>query len=567
MDSIAGGTMRGVAQGSDDRIFADRFEDHSGAALDFARSILERTTYGARPEDIEYFLSLASSDEDRLHAWLDQQLAWQDLPDTAAEQRIADAGYQTLDKSIEQLWADHVRGALSGGSDRYLPAAETEAARLLRAVYSRRQLYELMVEFWHDHFNVAGWDFSIAPVLAHYDRDVIRPGALGNFRQLLEDVARSTAMLLYLDNNSNRAGGYNENWARELLELHTLGSDVYFPGATHGEIEKGDDGLAVGYSDADVYDVARCFTGWTVRNGHWQLPDGPDYDNGAFLYYANWHEGGNKFVLGSWIGPLGQLEASLVMDFLCMHRQTARHLCEKLCRRLIDDEPSQALVESAAEIWHEHWQSDDQIALVVRHILTETALGEGFGAKLRRPLELLCAALRKTGAEFEPQPDSGWSPYGELLSRLRQTGHGCFRWPAPDGYPDRSDAWTSASVMGQSWRLLSRLPELRRPDDSDFLLRIQHLTLEGLPAPADRTAAGLVDLWLQRLIGRPVAAVRRTQLVDFLRQDAAPDTPLDITSGYPTGQWSAGNLSAHYTPPRLRATVAMIMMLPEFYQR
>src|SRR5699024_7396101 len=126
---------------------------------------------------------------------------------------------------------------------------------------------------------------------------------------MLEAVARSPAMLIYLDNKDNRAGGYNENWARELMERHTLGSNAYYPGAAHGQIPKGDDGLAIGYSDADVYDVARCFTGWTIRNGHWNLKI-PENDTGEFLFYVNWHEGGNKYVLGNFIfGPTGQMEA------------------------------------------------------------------------------------------------------------------------------------------------------------------------------------------------------------------------------------------------------------------
>ncbi len=562
MYSNTGGIMRGAVQGSGDRIFSDRFEDQSSAGPDFALRVLERATYGARPEDLDHFLSLGSNDWQRLSAWLDEQLAWQSIDDSDLDQRLAAAGYQTLDKSITELWADHVRG----GGDRYLPVAETEAARIMRAVYSRRQLYEIMTEFWHDHFSVAGWEFSIAPVFVHYDRDVIRPHALGSFRAMLEAVARSPAMLIYLDNKDNRAGGYNENWARELMELHTLGSDAYYPGAAHGQVPIGDDGLAIGYSDADVYDVARCFTGWTIRNGHWNLPQIPEYDTGDFVFFDNWHEYGSKYVLGDWIDPLGQIEAVLAMNYMCMHRQTAKHLCKKLCQRLIDDEPPQSLIDSAATVWHDNWQADDQIARVVRHVLSSDFFISGGGAKIRRPFELMCAAFRKTAAEIEPQPTGGWNPWGDLFYRFRQTGHGCFRWPSPDGYPDLGARWTSASVMGQTWRLLSRMPEL--DDDNDqFLLRIHEQTVAGLPAPSQRSAQGLIDSWLARLIGRPVDASRRIELIDFLRQNAAADAPLDITSGLPDGNWSGGDLSAHYTPSRLRATVALIMMLPEFHQR
>ncbi|TVQ28436.1 MAG: DUF1800 domain-containing protein [Wenzhouxiangella sp.] len=571
MDQLAGGTSAAIPAGDGDRIFSDRFEDRSHDAEDFARQVLERFTYGARPEDISHFLSLGSNPEDRLAAWATWQLDWHAINDPELSARLSAANYQTLDKSITQLWADHVRGEMTNWPDRYRPVAETDAARILRATYSRRQLYEMMVEFWHDHFNVAGWDFSIAPVFVQHDRDAIRPQALGNFRQMLEAVAKSTAMLYYLDNRANRTGGYNENWARELMELHTLGVDVYYPGASHGAIPIGADGQAIGYSDADVYDVARCFTGWTVRNGHWQFPPGPEYDTGEFFYFSNWHEGGQKNVLGQWVPlpgqPGGQQEAHVVMDRLCTHPATARHICRKLCRRYISDDPPQSLVESAASVWLENWQEPDQVARVMLHIMTSDEVLNGQGAKIRRPFEMVIATLRKTAAEIEPRHFGEWAPYGEFFSRFQQTGHGSFRWPAPDGYPDTAQRWTSVSVMGQSWRLLSRLPELRYPDGGAFLLRIHELTVQAFPNPSQHTAANLVDWWLTRLIGRPVSALRRQELIDFLRQNAAADAPLDIVDNAPYGNWSQNNLSAHYTPVRLRAMVSLITMLPEFHQR
>ena len=571
MDQLAGGTSAAIPAGDGDRIFSDRFDDLTHDAEAFARRILERFTYGARPEDISHFVSLGSNPAQRLSNWASAQLDWQSIDDSACQARIDAAGFQTLDKSITQLWADHVRGSQSNWPDRYFPVAETDGARIIRAVYSRRQLREMLIEFWHDHFNVAGWNFSIAPVFVQHDRDAIRPYALGNFRQMLEAVAKSTAMLYYLDNRANRAGGYNENWARELMELHTLGVDVYYPGAFHGAIPIGDDGLAVGYSDADVYDVARCFTGWTVRNGHWQFPQSPDYDTGEFFYFSGWHEGGQKYVLGQFVPmpgqPGGQNEAHTVMDRLSQHQATARHICRKLCRRFIDDEPPVSLVESAAAIWREQWQAPDQIAQVMAHIITSDAVLQGQGSKVRRPFELMAACMRKTGAEIEPSHYDGWQPYGEMFNRFQQTGHGSFRWPAPDGYPDTAARWTSASVLGQSWRLLSRLPELRLPQDGPFLLRIHDLTLQALPDPAQHTAANLVDWWLQRLVGSGVLPQRRQELIDFLRQNAAADDTLNLASNPPYGNWSTGNMSAHYTPVRLRAMVSMIMMLPEFHRR
>lgn len=562
---LAGGGTSSVQGNGTDSLFADRFEDHSGEPEAFALRVLDRLTYGARPQDIAHFLSLGSDSGSRLTQWLDRQLDPQALDESDLQQRLAAVGYQTLDKSITELWADHVIGAMSSWPERNLPVSETAAARLVRAVYAERQLNEMMVEFWHDHFNVAGWQFSIAPVFVQHDRDVVRAHSLGNFRHMLEAVAKSTAMLYYLDNRDNRAGGYNENWAREMLELHTLGVDAYYPGATHGNVPIGADGLAVGYSDADVYDAARCFTGWTVRNGHWQFPPGPEYNTGEFFYYSDWHEGGSKFVLGQWIPHTGQSEAHQVMDRACQHRQTALHLAFKLCRRFVADEPPTELVESTADVWQQSWQDDDQIAKVLRHMLDSEAFRSGVGEKMRRPFELVTAALRKTGAEIAPRDHfAGWQPWGEFLTRFQQTGHGSFRWPAPDGYPDTAERWSSVSVLGQTWRLLSRLPELS--DEGEPLMRVHALTVDHL-SPAQRTAQGLVDFWIQRLIGRPIAPTRRTELIDFLRQNAAANDVLDLESGLPDGQWSANNLSAHYTPARLRATVALICTCREFHQR
>jgi hypothetical protein len=566
MDAAFGGTVKNL-RGDEDLIFSDRFVDRSSEPADFAWRVLERATYGARPQDIAAFLALGESNDDRLSAWLDQQLDWSALNDTDLESRLEAMGFTTLDKSIAQLWSDHVQGSMTDWPERYFPVGETDAARWLRAVYSNRQVYEMMVEFWHDHFNVAGWDFGIAPVFVQHDRDAIRPQALGNFRQMLESVATSTAMLYYLDNLSNRSGGYNENWARELLELHTLGVDVYYPGAAHGNVPIGEDGLAVGYSDADVYDVARCFTGWTVRNGHWQFPDTPEYNTGEFFYYANWHEGGSKFVLGNWLQPSGQQQARDVMDLLARHSATAQHLATKLCRRFIADEPPQSLIDSTAAVWQTHWQAPDQIARVMRHILSSDEFKSGQGGKVRRPFELIANAIRKMDPDFAPRHFSDWTPYGEFFNRFQQAGHGSFRWPAPDGYPDTQSRWTSASVMGQSWRLLSRLPGLRQAADGPFVLKVQDITLAAFPNSDDRTSVNLVDFWLSRLVNGEVHDSRRQVYIDFLRQNAQPEEALDLTTGLPDGQWSSGDLKRHYTPARLRAMVSLMLTAPEFYQR
>ena len=187
-------------------------------------------------------------------------------------------------------------------AERRRPRDEVVAATVLRAVHSRWQLREVMCEFWHDHFNVdALGSEAIGVALPAYDRDVIRRHCFGNFREMLEAAATSTAMQYYLSNCSSRAGAANENYARELFELHTMGRAAYLndrydrwrdvPGALEGK--------PAGYIDQDVYEAARAFTGWTIEDGgaidaHRRLPQ-----SGQFVYVENWHDGYQKRVLAT----------------------------------------------------------------------------------------------------------------------------------------------------------------------------------------------------------------------------------------------------------------------------
>lgn len=554
------------AGGDQEVLFADGFEIQIEAEVPFARRVLERLTYGATPQAVSEFNALGVSDNERLQAWLDQQLEPGSLDDSTCQQRIDAGNYQTLDKPLAQLWADHIRGAQNSGSDRRLPVVETEAARLIRANCSRRQLYERLVEFWHDHFNVFGWDFTIQAVFAHYDRDVIRPHALGNFRQMLEAVATSTAMLYYLDNRSSRGGAFNENYARELLELHTMGSDVYYPTNDPSNVPVDGEGLKVGYSDWDVYEAARAFTGWTVANDHWQFPNEPAYDTGEFLYWADWHDGAGKFFLGQFLLPSqpAMEHGRTVLDQLASHPATARHMCRKLAIRLISDTPPESLVESAALVFRDHWQSPDQIQRVVRHLLESNAAFGPDSGKLKRPFEIIVGALRKTGADVVPVDFNDWNPWGEFFNRLVQTGHGPFRWQAPNGFPDQAVAWSASSVLGQTWRLLSRLPQMQ--DGSTMLLPILDQTRAALPV-GQRTSRLIVDYWLERVLGFAPLESRRQVLIDFLRQNGSADDVIDLDAGAPFGSWNAGNRIRHYSGARLNAVVSLIFTLPEAHQR
>lgn len=579
---------------SDDRIFGDDFESPPPPVVlpPLAVRVLNKCAYGPRPGDVAAFNALGSNDDSRLLAWLNRQLNPDSIPDTVCTNRITAGGYTTLTKPLSQLWADHVRGGQNSGVERSYPCDEAACIKLIRAVYSERQLYEVMVDFWHNHFNVQGWEYGIAPVFMHYDRDVMRGRnssnrlhAIGNFRALLEEVAKAPAMLIYLDNKSSRGIGFNENFARELCELHTLGAENYYGTATAGTIPRyGFDspwpGLPKGYSDFYVYEAARCLTGWTMRDAHWEFPNQPAYDTGEFLYFAGWHDrAGKNFLAADWdelieADGLAMADGRFVFDKLASHPGTAKHLCRKLCQRFISDDPPQALIESAAALWQSNWQAPDQITQVLRHILSSDAFKTTWTAKAKRPWEAIMHAMRATSTELTPKPrTSTWNSYSELTSRLQQTGHGPFNWPTPDGYPDHARKWQAVSPLSQTWRFLSRLPELRVPGGDEnsataYFQRIQQVTAGAFPSGAAGTTAGaVVDFWINRIYGYMIEPERRQEVILFLGQKATLAQAASVVLTW-TNTWAgATNLAGHYTLARLRASVALLMMCPEFYHR
>lgn len=577
-------TRNALPSGDGDSIFSDGFESPPPPQVlpPFAVRVWNKCGYGPRPGDVAAFNALGGNDDARLAAWVNLQLTPDSVADTACNNRLAAGSYTTASKSLAQLWADHVRGAQSGGVERSWPCDEAACMKLVRAVYSERQVFEVMVDFWHSHFNVQGWDYSIAPIFMHYDRDVMRATnasgkrhALGNFRTLLEAVAKAPAMLMFLNNKSSRGAQYNENFARELCELHTLGAAHYYPTIDPNEVPRDGNNVPLGYCDNDVYEAARALTGWTMRDAHWEFPSDPSYDTGEFLYYPPWHDKSAKLFLGYYmLANRPDLEdGRKVFDLLCQHMGTARNICRKLCRRFIGDEPPATLVESAAAIWQAQWQSPDQIAQVLRHILNSAAFKTTWGEKTKRPWEAIMHALRATSAQITPKPRSGqWNEYSELTSRLADTGHGPFRWPTPDGYPDHARKWQAVSPLSQTWRTLSRLPEMRVPGGSDsdpnaYFQRIQQVTAATFPSNGAGTTVGaVVDFWIGRIFGYAIEPARRNEIIQFLGQKTDPVQAASVVLAW-DNNWDSGNLSKHYTLARLRASVALLMMCPEFYQR
>ncbi len=331
--------------------------------------------------------------------------------------------------------------------------AELMQQKTLRAVYSERQLEEVMVDFWFNHFNVFAGKGLTRLYVTEYERDTIRPRVFGKFRDLLGAVAESPAMLFYLDNwqsaasaeaqtsmpartrrpgvrqparpqqAAGRRRGINENYARELMELHTVGVDG-------------------GYTQKDIQEIARAFTGWTI--------DTPR-QGGGFRFDPRTHDNGDKTVLGSRISSGGgKRDGEQVLDLLARHPSTAKFIATKLARRFVADDPPAALVDRAAARFT---QTDGDIREVVRVIVTspEFFATSAYRAKVKTPLEFVASALRASGVELRGG--------GQVVQALRELGMPLYMCQPPTGYSDRADAWVNTGALLNRMNFAVRISE------------------------------------------------------------------------------------------------------------
>ncbi len=516
---------------------------------------LTRLCFGPRPGVLDFGTFAAqpgATDAERLASFVDWQL---NLTDEGADctNRLNAAGLSTLNQSLTQLWAASNNPNYQWGR----PVREVRAATFIRAIYSQRQLYELLVDFWHNHFNIYAWDGYANATWPHWDREVIRRHALGNFRQMLEAVATHPAMLFYLDNYINQVAGFNENWARELCELHTLGSENYlgvrnpmtvntipFPG---GGNFPADTPVAEGYVDNDVYEIARCFTGWRVKDGWWPVQE----DTGEFLYYDSWHDKANKFVLGRYFPNTQANEAMRdgrdALDLLAYHPGTARFLCRKLIRRFITDHPPQSLVDSAAAVFIAQRFAPDQIKQVLRHILLSPEFQSTWAQKIKRPFEAAVSALRACNADVNPTKDGFFWHYDD-------GGQELFSWRPPNGYPDLKSAWLSSTYLLARWQfVISAIEGWIDHWENNTSIDLVRINIVGqTPGAYGATATQLVDYWINRILGRPMSnPANRTRIIDFLRGPYSPNT----------------GLSQSHVNDYLPRAVALILMSPDFQWR
>lgn len=352
--------------------------------------VLNRVAYGAGPGDADRIAKIG------IPAYVAEQLT----PENLQEETVLTIRLRSLNDLLEPD-----TGILFDEDDRQVVAALRQAA-LLRAVYSRRQLQQRMVEFWTDHFNIYAFKGQGPQLKVIDDQETIRRYALSRFRDLLGASARSAAMLGYLDNTANRKGIPNENYARELMELHTLG--------VHG-----------GYSQSDVKEVARCFAGWTSER-HWH--------RGRFLFDPDAHDDGPKRVLGTSIPSGGGVrDGEVVLDLLAAHPATAQHIAQKLCRHFLGQD-SEEWQSRMAEIYQ---TTGGDIKAMLEPLLTSEAMLHS-NPIFKRPLDFAVSALRALNADT----DGG----AGVQDHLEKMGQSLYAWPMPDGYPEGARFWTAAMI-------------------------------------------------------------------------------------------------------------------------
>ena len=462
-----------------------------------AAHVLNRLGYGARPGDIERVQQMG------VQRYIEAQLDPASLPLPPALQQRIDAiaiNRQSTGSILGEFLAVRLQAKDEDEQRKQQRRAtvvriaeETAQTRLVRAIDSPRQLEEVMVDFWFNHFNVFSGKGLDRALISSYERDAIRPHAMGSFRELLGATAKHPAMLFYLDNYLStaadfqprggalkaagpkaKASGLNENYARELMELHTLGVDG-------------------GYTQKDVTELARMLSGWTFDSR--QLVKNEQ----TFRFSAERHDNGDKEWLGHHVGSQGQREGEFALDVLARHPATARHLSALLAQYFVQDEPPPALVERMAQ---RYLATDGDIRSVLRTLFfsPEFMAPAAVGSKFKTPYQFVVSAARAADV-----PVNNVRP---LLGALNQLGMPLYGCQTPDGYKNTRAAWLNpdalsrriafASSLAGGKLPLAQVPET--PNGDGMGKRQLERQAEGMPAmtgngrPADLPALDAAPL-------------------------------------------------------------------------
>jgi uncharacterized protein (DUF1800 family) len=416
------------------------------------KRLLRRITYGPTESEVRDIKEIGYD------AYLESQLNYEAIDDSACE--AAAAWYSTINFDVHTLFKVRVDVAKH----------ELSYATVLRALKSKRQLYQRMVEFWTDHFNVYFDKVGVLKVV--HDREVIRQHALGNFRQMLMANTKSPATLVYLDNEPSTKEAPNQNLARELMELHTLGVNG-------------------GYTQRDVIEVAKCLTGWTTI-----LWPEDDKNVGKFVFNKTMHHNGDKVVLGKSIPSGGWItDGETVVRMLGARLNTGKNLARKLCRFFLGYEPSQALVDEIASAFV---QSQGDIKTMLRIVLRKDNVAAA-PLMMKRPFHYTMGMLRQAKAKV----DNTWL----IREILYEMGQHPFEWAPPNGYPHASAYWT-ANLLPR-WNLPFRL--FYRDLD---LISVKRDSIFGPAATVEEVLARINAAFFQGEMTSKAKAAIRLQLID-----------------------------------------------------
>jgi len=503
--------------------------------------------------------------EDRLYADLKAQELLDLPPDERMKQvlQLSPEAQRALSLSLKGQRGDDFTMGMNPKQKETLQALnnpqqvvgdELMQAKLLRAIYSERQFDEVMTDFWFNHFNVYLGKGADRYLVTSYERDVIRPHALGKFEDLLVATAKSPAMLFYLDNwlsvgpdsdvargvsknpyprrrrgrfppppprqakgNGKRKNGLNENYGRELMELHTLGVNA-------------------GYTQNDVTEVARVLTGWTI--------DQPQ-KGGGFKFEERMHEPGTKIVLGHKIKEHGEKEGTEVLHLLAHHPSTAHFICGKLATRFVSDDPAPALVEEMAQTF---LKKDGDIREVLKTMFHSPNFwgADTYRAKLKTPLEFVVSAVRAIGADV--------SDAAPLARQLNTLGMPLYGMQPPTGYSMKSDAWVNSSA------LLGRM---------NFSVALMAGRIKGVQADGDRLAGSASPNATDKVEPDPKQALARLES-SLLAGDISKQTHDAIVKEIenPTGSSQATSRKNDKMPASSTGTIAGLLLgSPEFQRR
>lgn len=549
---------------------------HALSANQQIEHALNRLAFGARPGDVEQVRQIG------LQRWIEQQLAPSTIDDSAVEAKLArlsmlqaspdrlllaymsdsvnfikkarqaaeaeDKGKEPKKEMPElkpgqRLLLETIEKAGVAPGESVQAVGELNAAKLTRAVESNHQLQEVLTDFWSNHFNVDVRKNSVRALKIVEDRDVIRPRVLGKFRDLLGASAKSPAMLVYLDNfqstrefdpaqmtrflrqNANIKrkvrGGLNENYARELMELHTLGVDG-------------------GYTQKDVQEVARCLTGWTLdaQRGTFK------YNSGGFKFNPILHDNGEKIVLGHHIPAGGGIrDGEMVLDILASQPATAKFIARKLCVRFVADNPPQPLIDRVAQTFQ---NTGGDLKLVMRDLISapEFWASDAYRGKIKSPFEYAVSAVRGLGGSVQiPDTsaqigrlqlmaggasslrDGGAKKMGKraggrsnLAMQIAEMGQPLWAHQAPNGYPENSSEWVSSGA------LIARLNYALALTGGE-VFDVQAVPSKLLDGVNSDDAHAVLDRLLQKLLGGQVSDNTRATLTKELPKPGTPVNP------------------------------------------